>query len=335
MPHLSTPTNPTEEARRIVVATTGDSDALELHEAVMPQPPEGHAVVANRAVGVNFIDVYHRTGLYPRPLPFVPGVEGAGVVSAVGADQNGLAAGDRVGYVGAFGSYATHTTVPVDRLIPLPEDVSELVAAAVLLQGITAHLLLQRVHRVQPGDTILVHAAAGGLGLLMCQWAAAMGATVIGVVSTAAKAELARDHGCQYPLVYGDGDWSEQVKAITGGNGVPVVYDSVGRDTFEKSLDCLGTRGVMVSLGQSSGPPDRVDVVALGSRGSLTLTRPSVFQFIETRQDLLGAAEAVFTALRCGHIAGSPRHTYPLHAARQAHRDLEQRRTHGSVVLLP
>jgi NADPH2:quinone reductase len=327
---------PEDRGRRVAVHQKGGPRVLAFEPAPPVHPDSGHAIIRNRAIGVNFIDVYHRNGLYPRLAPFVPGVEGAGTVESLADDaETGIRSGDRVGYIGPFGAYATHANVPIDRLIPLPDDIPDQTAAAVLLQGITAYALLNQVYPVRPGETILIQAAAGGLGLLLCQWASALGATVIGTVSTSQKAELARGHGCHHPLVLGDRDWVRTVREITAGVGVPVVYDSVGKDTFEGSLDCLSIRGVMVSLGQSSGPPEPMDVVALGPRGSLTVVRPSVFHYVQTRPELLRAASAVFSLIEAGQIDGAPHQVYPLADAAQAHEDLEARKTTGAIVLLP
>jgi NADPH:quinone reductase len=229
----------------------------------------------NTAVGVNFIDVYHRNGFYPLPTPFLPGVEGAGVIES-GSDLHPLRVGDRVGYQGAFGAYATRVSIPAERLIPVPDSVGDQTVAAFLLQGITTYVLLHDVYRLQPGDTILVQAAAGGLGLLMCQWASALGATVIGTVSTPEEAAIAAANGCTHPIMSTSPRWPDQVRDLTGGRGVPVVYNSVGRDTFAGSLDWLTVRGLLLSLGQSSGPPEPLDVPFLGGRSSLSVTRPSV-----------------------------------------------------------
>lgn len=324
-----------DHGRWIQVTDTGGPEMLALSNQPYGAPPAGHATINNTAIGVNFIDAYHRTGFYPRPAPFVPGVEGAGVIESADELPSGLRVGDRVGYIGPFGSYANRTNVPVDRLIPLPSDISDETAAASLLQGITTYALLKQVHEVRQGETILIHAAAGGLGLLMCQWAAAAGATVIGTVSSAEKAAVAAAHGCAHTILNGDADWPAHVRRITGGQGVPVVYDSIGRTTFDGSMTCLATRGLLVSLGQSSGPPEPLDVTSLGPRGSLSVTRPSVFHFVETRDDLLTAANGLFAEIRRGHLRAAAHHTYPLHAAANAHADLEARRTTGSIVLIP
>jgi NADPH:quinone reductase len=322
------------DAQQILVSETGGPEILR----VTPQPSigaqPGRAVVVNTAVGVNFIDVYHRTGFYPLPTPFVPGVEGVGVIES-GGDLHSLRVGDRVGYIGVFGAYATRVSVPAERLIPLPDDVNDQTAAACLLQGITTYVLLHDVYRLHQGDTILVHAAAGGLGLLMCQWASALGATVIGTVSTPQKSTIAAANGCTHPILSTSPQWPDEVRDLTRGRGVPVVYDSVGRDTFTGSLDCLSVRGLLVSPGQSSGPPEPLDVPSLGGRGSLSVTRPSVFHYVTDRPALLRAADAVFTAVRNHHLRVQPKHQYLLGDADRAHRDLEARRTTGPLILIP
>jgi NADPH2:quinone reductase len=285
------------------------------------------------AVGLNFIDVYHRTGLYPQPLPFTPGTEGAGVVESVGPEIEGLKPGDRVGYAGPIGSYAEQRVIAADRLVKLPDSISTEQAAAIMLQGMTAEMLLRRVHQVKPGETILVHAAAGGVGLIMCQWAAALGATVIGTVGSDEKAELARAHGCTHPIVYTRQDFAAEVDRITGGAKLPVVYDSVGRDTFLKSLDCLHPRGLMVSFGNASGPPDPIAPGLLAQKGSLFLTRPTLFNYIATREELEQSASALFEMVDSGKVKVEIKQRFPLREAAEAHRALEGRKTTGSTVL--
>lgn len=311
LPPHHVPVRHHNDAKYILVSETGGPEVLR----ATPQPSidgePGHAVVVNTAVGVNFIDVYHRNGFYPLPTPFIAGVEGAGVIES-GSGLHSLHVGDRVGYIGMFGTYAMRVSVPAERVIPLPDDVSDQTAAACLLQGITTYVMLHDVYRVQPGDTILVHAAAGGLGLLMCQWANALGATVIGTVSTPEKAAIAAANGCTHPILSTSPRWPDQVRDLTDGRGVPVAYDSVGRDTFTGSLDCLTVRGLLVSLGQSSGPPQPLDVPSLGGRGSLSVTRPSVFHYIADRPALVRAADAVFTAVRNHNLQVKPKHFYPL-----------------------
>jgi NADPH2:quinone reductase len=285
------------------------------------------------AVGLNFIDVYHRTGLYPQPLPFTPGVEGAGVVEGVGPDVGRLKVGDRVAYAGPIGGYAQVRLIDADRLVRLPESIDFDAAAAMMLQGMTTRMLLRSVYPVAAGDTILVHAAAGGVGLILCQWAAALGATVIGTVSTDAKAELARGHGCRHPIVTNRDDFVAEVNRITQGAKLPVVYDSVGRDTFLKSLDCLRSRGLMVSFGQSSGPVEPFSPNLLAQKGSLFLTRPTLFNYIASRVELDSAAAELFDAVGSGQVRIEVKQRFALADAAEAHRALEARTTTGSTVL--
>jgi NADPH2:quinone reductase len=298
--------------------------------------PPGAARVRHAAVGLNFIDVYHRTGLYPLPLPSGIGLEGAGVVEAVGSGVTDIAVGDRVAYAGGpVGAYAEARTIPADRLVRLPEAIDFGSAAAMMLQGMTAHYLLRRTYKVQAGDTILIHAAAGGVGLLVCQWAKALGATVIGTVGSDEKAALARAHGCDHPIVYTRENFVARVREITGGAGVPVVYDSIGKDTFIGSLDCLRPLGMMVSFGSASGPVPPFDLAELAKRGSLFLTRPSLFAYTAQRADLLQSAGELFDMVTAGKLKVEVNQTYALKDAAQAHADLEARRTTGSTILLP
>jgi NADPH2:quinone reductase len=285
------------------------------------------------AAGLNFIDVYHRTGLYKQELPFTPGTEGAGVVEAIGGGVTNIQVGDRVAYAGPIGGYAEERLIAADRLIKLPDGISTEQAAAAMLQGMTVHLLLRSVHRVQPGETILIHAAAGGVGLIVCQWAKALGATVIGTVSTDEKAELARAHGCDHPIVYTREDFVAEVDRITGGRKLPVVYDSVGRDTFMKSLDCLAPRGLMVSFGNSSGAVEPLSPLVLSQKGSLFLTRPTLFNYIAARDELEQAAAELFDMIASGKVRIEVTQRFPLKHAAEAHRALEARKTSGSTVL--
>jgi NADPH2:quinone reductase len=284
-------------------------------------------------VGLNYIDVYHRTGLYPQPLPFIPGVEGAGIVEDVGAGVGNLAAGDRVAYAGPIGSYAEVRLIDADRLIKLPDDIAFDQAAAMMLQGMTARMLLRSVYPVAAGETILVHAAAGGVGLILCQWAAALGATVIGTVSTDEKAELARAHGCHHPIVYTREDFVTEVVRISGGAKLPVVYDSVGRGTFLRSLDCLRPRGMMVLYGQSSGAVEPFTPDLLAHKGSLFLTRPTLFSYIASRAELEQSAAELFAMISSGKVRVEVKQRFPLADAAEAHRALEARATSGSTVL--
>ncbi len=318
----------------IRVHETGGPDVLRWEEVDIGQPGPGQIRLRHTAIGLNYVDVYHRTGLYPQPLPFVPGMEGAGVVEAVGARVTDLAPGDRVAHVGPIGGYAEVRLIPADRVVRLPDAVSDRDAAAMMLQGMTAYCLIHTVYPLQAGDTILVHAAAGGVGLILCQWAAALGATVIGTVSSDEKAALARANGCRYTIVHGREDVRVRVLEITGGDKLPVVYDSIGKDTFMASLDCVKPRGLMVTYGQSSGPIGPFDLALLAQKGSLFLTRPSVFSYIATRDELVAAATAVFDVVTAGTVRIAVNQTYALRDAAQAHRDLEARRTTGSTVLL-
>ena len=319
----------------IRIHETGGPEVLRWEEVEIAGPGPGEVLLRQTAIGLNFIDTYHRTGLYPLELPAVLGREAAGVVEEVGDGVRDLEPGDRVAYALHPGSYAERRSIPAARLVPLPAHVDERTAAAVLLKGLTAHYLLRRTFTVQPGQTILIHAAAGGVGLIACQWAKHLGATVIGTVGSQAKAELARTHGCDHPLLYDSEDFVERVRELTGGRGVPVVYDSVGRATFERSLDCLEPLGLMVSFGQSSGavPPQNLGVLA--QKGSLFVTRPTLATYIAERQDLLAASGELFETIRAGGIRVEVNQTYPLADAARAHEDLEARRTTGSTLLVP
>jgi NADPH2:quinone reductase len=282
---------------------------------------------------LNFIDVYHRTGLYPQPLPFIPGVEGAGVVQAVGPDVTSVNVGDRVAYGGPVGGYAEERLIAVDRLVKLPDEISSEEAAAMMLQGMTAEVLLLRVYPLKAGETILVHAAAGGVGLILCQWAKAIGATVIGTVGSDEKAELARAHGCDHPIVYTRQDFVAEVDHITGGAKVAVVYDGVGRDTFMKSLDCLQRRGMMASFGNASGPVEPFDALLLARKGSLFLTRPTLYDYTLDPADLQQSARALFDVVASGKVKIEIGQRFPLADAADAHRALEGRKTSGSTIL--
>jgi len=311
----------------------GGPEVLKWEAVEVGEPGPGQARIRQAAVGLNFIDVYHRTGLYKQPLPFTPGVEGAGTVKSVGADVEHIKPGDRVAYAGPIGGYAEERLVPADRLVKLPDGISFDQAAAMMLQGMTARMLLRAVFPVQQGDTILIHAAAGGVGLVMCQWASALGATVIGTVSSEEKAELARAHGCDHPILYTHQDFVEEVKKLTGGEMLPVVYDSVGRTTFAKSLDCLKKRGLMVLFGSSSGPVPPFDPGLLAQKGSLFLTRPTLFDYIGTRQELEQSASDLFEMVGSGKVKVEIKQRFPLKDAAEAHRVLEARQTTGSTIL--
>lgn len=305
--------------------------------AVEPSVPgRGEVLIRQTAIGLNFIDVYERTGLYPGALPTGLGREGAGVVEAVGPKVRGVAVGDRVAYVSAQpGSYAQERVMPADRVVRIPEGVSDRLAAAAMLKGLTAQFLLRRTYKVRKGDTVVIHAAAGGVGLIASQWARALGATVIGVVGSDAKAAVAREHGCHHALVLGRDDLAARVRELTGGAGAHVVYDSVGKDTFFASLDCLRPLGTMVTYGNASGPVPPVAPLELARRGSLFLTRPILFHYIARRADLDRAARELFDVIGRGAVRIEIGQTYALQDAAQAHRDLEARRTIGSTVLIP
>jgi NADPH2:quinone reductase len=317
----------------IRVHQAGGPEVLQWEEADVGEPGPGQVRLRQTAVGLNYIDVYHRTGLYPQPLPFTPGTEAAGVVEAIGKEVTDLSAGDRVAYAGPIGSYAEARLIDADRLVKLPDYVSDELAAAMMLQGMTARMLLRAVHEVRPGDTILVHAAAGGVGLILCQWADALGATVIGTVSTDEKAAIASAHGCHHPIVYTRQDFVAEVERITDGAKLPVVYDSVGKDTFLKSLDCLRPRGLMVSYGNASGRPDPIAPALLAQKGSLFLTRPTLFSYIATREELEQSAAELFDMVRSGKVKVEIGQRFALKDAAEAHRQLEARKTTGSTVL--
>ena len=300
------------------------------------KPGRGEALIRQTAVGLNFIDVYERTGLYPNALPSGLGREGAGVVEALGPGVRGLEVGERVAYVSSqAGSYAQHRCMAADRLVTIPDGVSDRLAAAAMLKGLTAQFLLRRTHRVRKGDVVVVHAAAGGVGLIAAQWARRLGATVIGVVGSDAKAEFARGHGCHHTLILGRDDLPAQVRELTGGKGANVVYDSIGKDTFFASLDCLRPLGLMVSYGNASGPAPAFQPLELSRRGSLFLTRPTLFHYIARRAELARAARELFDVIGSGAVRIEIGQTYPLQDVAQAHRDLESRRTVGSTVLIP
>jgi NADPH2:quinone reductase len=323
--------------KAIRIHETGGPEKLRWEDFDPGKPGPGQALVRHEAVGLNFIDVYHRTGLYPLPaMPAIPGMEGAGIVEAVGAGVTEVKAGDRVAYAGnPPGAYAQVRLMPADRLVKLPDGISTRQAAAMMLQGMTARYLLHGCYKVKAGDRVLIHAAAGGVGLIACQWAKHLGATVIGTAGSREKADLAKAHGCDHPILYNTEDFVARTKEITGGKGVEVVYDSVGQATFMKSLDCLKPLGILVSFGQSSGKVAPLDVGLLSLKGSLFLTRPTLMTYTAKREDLLAHANDLFKVVQSGAVKVEVRQTYPLAEAAQAHRDLEARKTTGSSVLLP
>jgi NADPH2:quinone reductase len=315
---------------------TGGPEVLKWEDVEVGEPGPGQARVRHTAVGVNFIDTYHRSGLYPIPLPSGLGTEGAGVVEAVGPGIAHVHPGDRVAYAGSPpGSYAEVRVVPADRLLKLPDDVPDRQAAAMMLKGMTVQYLIRRTYPVKPGETVLFHAAAGGVGLIACQWLKALGATVIGTVGSDEKAELAKAHSCDHPIVYTREDFPKRVREITGGQGVPVVFDSVGKSTFPGSLDCLRPLGLLVSFGNASGPVPPFELGILAQKGSLYVTRPTLATYTAGRADLEATAKDLFDVVRSGQVTIEVRHTYPLREAQQVHRDLEGRKTTGSIVMLP
>jgi NADPH:quinone reductase len=319
----------------IRISETGGPEKLMWEAIEVPMPGPGEVRVRNKAVGLNYIDTYHRSGLYPVALPTALGSEGAGVVDAVGPRVKDIKVGDRVAYTQPIGAYAEVLLRPADRVVKLPAGIDEKTAAAMMLKGLTAWYLCRRIYRVKKGDTVVVHAAAGGVGQILSQWCRSLGATVIGTVGSDEKAALAKKAGCKHVIVTSREKLSERVKAITKGKGVPVVYDGVGKDTFMESLDCLVPRGMMVSFGNASGPVPPVNIGILAQKGSLFLTRPTLFHYIATREDLLAASRELFAVVKKGAVKISVNQTYPLREAAQAHRDLEARKTTGSTVLLP
>jgi NADPH2:quinone reductase len=320
--------------KAIRVHETGGPDVLKWEDVDVPAPGAGEALVRQTAAGLNFIDTYQRSGLYPIALPAIMGNEGAGVIEAVGDGVTEVKPGDRVAYHSAPGAYAEQRIVPSWLLAKLPDDISDQQGASMMLKGGTAQYLLRQTYSVQAGDTIVVHAAAGGVGLITCQWAKHLGATVIGTVSSDEKAALAKAHGCDHAIVYTREDFTARVKEITDGKGVPVVYDSVGKDTFMGSLDCLQPRGLMVSFGNASGPPDPLNVLALSQKGSLFLTRPTLGHYTPNHAAVLKVANDLFDVVSSGAVKIEINQTYPLQDAAQAHRDLESRKTTGSTVLM-
>ncbi|MGD8372965.1 MAG: quinone oxidoreductase [Syntrophobacterales bacterium] len=316
---------------------TGGPEVLLWQDHDPGQPGPGEALIRHEAVGLNYIDVYHRSGLYPLPsLPGIPGMEGAGIVEGIGEGVSEVKVGDRIAYAGLPpGAYAETRNMPADRLVQLPEAISTRQGAAMMLQGMTARYLLRGCYDVTSGDTVLIHAAAGGVGLIVCQWAKHLGATVIGTVGSQEKAELARTNGCDHPILYKEEDFVARVREITQGKGVDVVYESIGQLTFMQSLDCLRPLGMMVSFGQASGPIPPLDISVLAAKGSLFLTRPSLMAYTAQREDLLAHARDLFEVVEKGVVKIEIHQTYPLAEAAQAHRDLEGRKTTGSSLLIP
>jgi NADPH2:quinone reductase len=321
--------------KAIQVKQIGGPEAMELVELPLPQPKANEALVKLAASGVNFIDVYFREGRYKSPLPFVLGQEGAGTVTELGADVSSFKVGDRVAWTGLLGSYAEYAAVNADRLVLIPQMVTDRQAAAIMLQGMTAHYLLYATYPLKQGQTALIHAAAGGVGLLLVQMAHHIGARVIATVSTEEKAKLARSAGAHEVIFYTQSDFEVETKRLTSGKGVDVVYDSVGKTTFEKGLNVLRPRGMMVLFGGSSGPAPPFDPIILTQKGSLFLTRPTLVNYIATRDELLERSDAVFGMIASGKLNLRIEHTYPLAEAQRAHRDLEGRKTAGKLLLIP
>jgi NADPH2:quinone reductase len=323
--------NPMTHAIRFHKA--GAPEVLQWEEVQVGEPGPGEARVRNTAVGLNYVDTYVRSGLYPAPAPSGLGAEGAGVVEEVGLGVSDVKPGDRVAYGnGPLGAYSEARIMPADRLVVLPDGITDQQGAAMMLKGMTAQYLIRQIRRVGPGYVILFHAAAGGVGLIACQWAKALGATVIGTVGNEEKAKIAKAHGCDHPIIYTREDFVERVKELTNGEKVPVVYDSIGRDTFFKSLDCVRPLGLMVSFGQASGPVGPVDLGIFAQKGSLFFTRPTLNTYAAKRADMLAMAQDLFNAVLSGKVKIEINQTYPLKEAAQAHRDLESRKTTGSTV---
>lgn len=322
-------------AKAIRYHKQGGPEVLQVDEVPVGEPGPGQARVRHVAIGVNFVDTYQRSGLYPMQLPAVAGNEGAGVVEAVGPGVSNVKQGDRVTYTGLPGSYCDVRIVPADRLVKLPDGVSEEMAASMTLKGMTVQYLIHRTYAVKSGDTVLWHAAAGGVGTIACQWLKAIGATTIGTVGSDEKAALAKAHGCHHVINYSKENFVERVKSLTGGKGVPVVYDAVGKTTWEGSLDCLRPRGLMISFGNASGPVAPVNLGILSQKGSLYVTRPTLATYIASRSDLEETARSLFDVVKSGSVKIETTKRYKLADAAQAHRDLEGRKTTGSIVLVP
>lgn len=322
-------------SQAIVVARTGGPEVMQLAQRHPGAPGTGQVLIRQTAIGVNFIDIYQRSGLYPLPLPFVPGNEGVGLIVGIGDGVSGFKVGQRVTYQGQPGAYAEERLLPADRAIAVPDGVDDRTVAAMMLKGMTAYYLLFKTWAVGPGQTILYHAAAGGVGLIACQWAKALGARVIGTAGSVEKLALAEANGCDVAINYRTEDFVKRVKDLTGGRGVDVVYDGVGKDTFENSLDCLRPRGLMVSFGNASGVVSIPDIGVLSRKGSLYITRPTGVHYYARREDMLEGANALFDAVRAGTIRIEISKTYPLSDAADVHRALEGRATTGSVVLVP
>ena len=324
-------------SKAVRIHAPGGPDNLRYDDVEVGDPGPGEVRLRQTAIGLNYIDVYHRTGLYPLGgLPHAIGMEAAGVVDALGAGVTGLKVGDRVAYAAPpVGAYAEVRLMPADRVVILPDAISDETGAAMMMQGMTVEYLIRRTYRAKAGETVLLHAAAGGIGLIACQWLKHLGATVIGTVGSPEKAELARAHGCDHPVNYREESFVERVKEVTGGQGVPVVYDSIGKDTWDDSLDCLQPMGLMVTFGNASGPVPPINLGVLGQKGSLYVTRPTLMTYTAKREDLEASAQALFEVVLSGAVKIEVHQTYPLAETAQAHRDLEGRKTTGSTILLP
>lgn len=323
-------------ARAIRIHANGGPEVMRWEEVAVGEPGPGEARLRQKAIGLNYIDVYHRSGLYKlAAFPAIIGMEGAGTVEAVGSGVSDVKVGDRVAYAGVLGGYAQERLIPADRLVKLPDFIDDVTAASMMLQGMTARYLLRETYKVTPETTLLFHAAAGGVGLIVCQWAKALGATMIGTVGSDEKAKLARDAGCTHVINYRTEDYVARVRELTGGALCDVVYDGVGKDTFPSSLDCLKPKGLWVSFGNASGPVPPFDMQILSAKGSLFATRPTVMTYTARREDLLANANELFEMVGSGAIKISASRTYPLRDAAEAHRDLEARKTTGSIVLIP
>lgn len=324
------------EAHAIIVREHGGSDAMQYERVELAAPTGTDVLLRQTAIGVNFIDCYHRSGLYPVPTPLTPGMEGIGVVEAVGPEVTLVKPGQRVCYGnGPLGGYATSRLIPEANLVPVPDGITDEQIGGTILRGLTAWYLIARMRKLEPGTTVLFHAAAGGVGTIFCQWARAIGVNVIGTVGSEAKVQVARDAGCEHVLVAPGDALASQVRELTGGEGVPVVFDGVGKDTFAQSLDCLSPLGLMVSFGNASGPPPAIEVGSLGPKGSLFLTRPTLMHYTAKREDLVEAMDAYLSLVASGKIRNEVGQSYPLANAAQAHDDLEGRKTTGTTMLVP
>lgn len=322
-------------AKGVRIHSTGGPEVLKYEDVDVGTPGAGEIRVAHEACGLNFIDTYHRSGLYTLPLPSPIGLEAAGTVTEVGSGVTDLKVGDRIAYgTGPIGSYASERVMPAAKVVKIPDGIETKQAAGMMLKGMTVEYLIRRTYKVKAGDTVLFHAAAGGVGLIACQWLKQIGATIIGTTGSEEKAALAKAHGCDHVILYRDEDVVSKVKELTGGKGVPVVYDSVGKDTWEMSLDCLQPRGTMATFGNASGPVDNVNIGILAAKGSLYVTRPTLMTYTATREDLVESATALFDAVKRG-LKIEVNQSYPLAEVQQAHADLEARKTTGSTILIP